>query len=235
MIEPLTGLDEFDARRVRGADGLLRAFNRAGVLSAADVHVASRLAALAGEDRDAVRLAAALAVRAPRLGHVLVDLASIRDTAAVDGEEPVDVGALPWPETAPWVDAVAASALVAVGDDEPAAPARPLRLVDAWLYLDRYWAEERRLARELRAISERPAPGVRLDLLAAGLGRLFAGHTDDRQCLAAATAVLRRLARDGTELRFERERLARYVYPAPAEAVEVEIERAIAARSARAG
>ena len=48
-------------------------------------------------------LAAALAVRAPRLGHVFVDLATIRDTATVDADEPVDLAALPWPEPADWV------------------------------------------------------------------------------------------------------------------------------------
>ena len=76
---------------------LLRAFNDAGVLAAADVHVARRLAELAGEDDEQVALAAALAVRGPRLGHVRVDLASIRETATAEGEEAVDVAALPWP------------------------------------------------------------------------------------------------------------------------------------------
>ncbi|HEY7077933.1 MAG TPA: hypothetical protein VH418_21295, partial [Solirubrobacteraceae bacterium] len=66
---------------VQRAAGLLREFNAAGVLAAADVHVALRLSELAGARDDAVALAAALAVRAPRLGHVHVDLAGIRDTA----------------------------------------------------------------------------------------------------------------------------------------------------------
>src|ERR1700722_8087387 len=89
--------DPYEARFAAQASGLLRAFNQAGVLHAADVHVARRLGALGGEEDEAVLLAAALAVRAPRLGHVLVDLASIRDTAAVDAEEPVDLTALDWP------------------------------------------------------------------------------------------------------------------------------------------
>ena len=87
------GADPFEARRATAATGLLRAFNEVGLLSAADVHVAARLAELAGEGGEAVRLAAALAVRAPRLGHVFVDLATIRDTAVVESEEPVDVPA----------------------------------------------------------------------------------------------------------------------------------------------
>jgi len=193
MIEALREVDAFDVRHVRGAGGLLQAFNQAGVLSAADVHVATRLTALAGEDDDAVRLAAALAVRAPRLGHVHVDLARIRDTAAVDGEEPVDLVALPWPDTEQWLGAVSASGLVALGD-EPGGSPRPLRLLGTWLYLDRYWTEERRLADDLRVMSERPAAAVQLDVLAAGLARLFAGNTDGRQCLAAAAAVVRRFA-----------------------------------------
>ena len=65
---------------------MLAAFNDAGVLAAADVHVARRLAALFAEPADGpVALAVALAVRAPRLGHVFVDLATIRDTATVEG------------------------------------------------------------------------------------------------------------------------------------------------------
>ena len=103
--------DPFDARRVRSVDGLVREFNDAGVLASADVHVAARLAAIAGERHDSVMLAAALAVRAPRLGHVHVDLASIRDTAAVDTEEPVDLSALPWPDVEEWIERVAASEL----------------------------------------------------------------------------------------------------------------------------
>ncbi len=42
--------DPFEPRFAGRASGLLRDFNRAGVLSAADVHVARRLGALAGED-----------------------------------------------------------------------------------------------------------------------------------------------------------------------------------------
>src|SRR5215211_6551210 len=100
--------DPFDIGRARRCDRPLRQFNDARVLMAADVHVATRLAALAGEDDETVTLAAALAVRAPRLGHVHVDLASIRDTAAVETDEPVDLSALPWPDAKAWLERVAA-------------------------------------------------------------------------------------------------------------------------------
>ena len=68
-------------RRAAGAaarPGSLRAFNDAGVLTAADVHVADRLAELGGEPDEAVRLAVALAVRGVRSGSVCVDLEQLR-------------------------------------------------------------------------------------------------------------------------------------------------------------
>jgi exodeoxyribonuclease V alpha subunit len=186
-------VDPHDARRARDAPAPLREFNDAGVLDGADVHVALRLMAIAGEPDASVGLAAALAVRGPRLGHVYVDLETIRDRAAIDADEPVDLSALPWPEVAAWTQALRRSALVADGEDGDA-PGRPLRLVGTRLYLDRYWREERRVAADLLALCEAPAPGVRIELLAAGLERLFAGDPDDSQRLAAATATLRRFA-----------------------------------------
>jgi exodeoxyribonuclease V alpha subunit len=217
-IEP----DRFDVRRVlRAPSALLREFNEAGVLAAADVHVAARLCALSEERDEAVALAAAFAVRAPRLGHVHVDLATIRDTATVDTDEPVDLSTLPWPER--WVERVAACGLVG----------GPLQLEGSRLYLDRYWREERAVAADLLALSREGADGVDVDVLAEGVDRLFdgsvdhvrvhegpaegsgrlfaeggdaddvlgagldrppAGDTDGRQRLAAAAAVLRRLA-----------------------------------------
>ena len=188
--------DPFDPRRARHAPGLLRAFNDVGVLVAADVHVALRLAALGGEADEPVILAAALAVRAPRVGHVLVDLDTIHETAIVESDDPAevatDLAALPWPPPGGWVDRVAARSLVAAGEDET--DDRPLRLVGSALYLDRYWREERRVAADLQALAEAEPERVRLDDLAAGVGRLFAGQHDDRQRLAAAAAVLRRFA-----------------------------------------
>jgi exodeoxyribonuclease V alpha subunit len=186
-------VDAFDARRATAARGLLRAFSDAGVLTAADVHVARRLAHLAGDDDELVALGAALAVRGPRLGHVYVDLATIRDTATVEADEAVDLAALPWPPVAAWTKRLAVSALVAVGD-EGAGPRRPLRLVGASLYLDRYWREEREVAADLLALVEVPPKDVREQALADGLARLFAGAADDRQRLATACAVLRRFA-----------------------------------------
>ena len=185
--------DPFDGRRAVAGTGLLRAFNDAGVLAAADVHVARRLMALTGGDDERIALAAALAVRGPRLGHVYVDLATIGATATVETEEEVDLSALDWPEAGAWTAALGASPLVVVGEDDAAG--RPLRLVGTALYLDRYWREERAVAADLNGFAGAAPHTVDDDALTAGVGRLFTGASDDaRQRLAAATAVLRRLA-----------------------------------------
>jgi exodeoxyribonuclease V alpha subunit len=194
-VTSLRERDPFDVRLAREAPGPLRAFNDAGVLTAADVQVARRLAALGGVEDGALLLALALAVRAPRLGHVLVDLATIRTTVAVDTEEPVDLGALPWPEPDAWVAAVAGCALVAVGEEDGGDGAVcPLRLSGTALYLDRYWREERDVAAKLVARGAAGPAQVRQEALAGGLRRLYPYAEDVRGRMAAATAVLRRLA-----------------------------------------
>jgi exodeoxyribonuclease V alpha subunit len=198
--------DPCDTRLALRAPGLLGVFNAAGVLNAADVHVALRLGRFADETDEGVLLAAALAVRAPRLGHVHVDLATVRHTATVDVDVPVDLQGLPWPEVEAWVEAVGRSAVVANGADVPAD--RALRLVGSWLYLDRYWREERQVAADLAVRAEHALTGIDVAQLRAGLDRLFpdpaesgaeqlfptpGADTADRQRLAAAVAVLRPL------------------------------------------
>jgi exodeoxyribonuclease V alpha subunit len=191
-------IDPYAADRALATDGLLRAFNDAGLLAAADVHVARRLVLLAGEPDEAVALAAALAVRGPRMGHVHVDLATARDTAAVDDDGDalrahpgdVDVSALPWPEPGDWVARVADSPLVAVGEDPE--ESRPLRLVGTALYLDRYWREEREVAADLSRLAAAEPAGVDTELLEDGLTRLFGAERDGRQAQACASAVRRR-------------------------------------------
>jgi exodeoxyribonuclease V alpha subunit len=160
--------DPFDARRALGAGGLLRAFNDAGLLSAADVHVAMRLGALAGEEGETVKLAVALAVRGPRLGHVFVDLETIRDSATVESDEPVDLSELPWPDAGDWLSAVRASPLVGLGEDDDAGSGEPapLRLLGTRLYLDRYWRDERSVAADLNQLTA----SRRVEVIAGGPG-----------------------------------------------------------------
>ncbi|MCA0144304.1 exodeoxyribonuclease V subunit alpha [Blastococcus sp. LR1] len=159
------------------AEGLLREFAVAGVLTAADVHVALRLARLGGEEREPVLLAAALAVRGVRAGSVCVELATVADSVVPDEDAPPVE--LTWPQD--W-SALDDSPLVAVGAD---APWRPLRLVDGLLYLDRYWQQEQLVRRELDERAARPAPPVDL----AALSTLFDGPAPDLQRFATAVAA----------------------------------------------
>ncbi|MGW5451477.1 exodeoxyribonuclease V subunit alpha [Nocardia sp. NPDC003979] len=179
--------------------GLLRVFNEAGVLSAADVHVAVRLGRLGREDSEDVLFAAALAVRAVRSGSVCLELARMREIGvdadeSRDGVTGIDPATLPWPETDRVLTALRASPLVQGGQ---AGPLRPLRVVEAdadggaLLYLDRYYQQEQTLR---RALVERSAdhPVVDTALVRAELDRLFAdplGEGPDRQRLAAALAA----------------------------------------------
>lgn len=123
--------------RAVGADGLVKIFNDAGVLDAADIHVAQRLSSLVQEPDERVVLAVAFIVRAVRGGSVCVDLGTL--------EHQVDMPDLPWPPLQQWRAAVTASALVTT--------AGVLRCEHDLLYLDRYWREERHIAREILVLA----------------------------------------------------------------------------------
>ncbi len=167
--------DRFDQRFAREADGLLGDFNAAGVLDAADVHVARRITALGGESEDDVGLAVALLVRALRSGSVCIDLS----TVAADCGAPE----LPWPEPQSWLAAVRASRLAG---DPPV-----LHLYDdRLLYLDRYWREEGQVCADLLALS---VPEVSVEVPT--LERLFpVGYEEQREAaeivLSQAVTVL---------------------------------------------
>ncbi|MCV7386313.1 exodeoxyribonuclease V subunit alpha [Mycolicibacter longobardus] len=138
----IVDVDPLSCRVARGATGLLREFNEAGVLDAADVHTAQRVCALGAESDESVALAVALAVRALRTGSVCVELATVADST--------ELPELAWPEPAAWLAAVRASSLVAK---------QVLRLyADRLLYLDRYWREEEQVCADLLALST-PQPG----------------------------------------------------------------------------
>lgn len=184
-------VDSVAVQLARNATGLMRSFNEAGVLVAADVHVAQYLGKLAhidddleGNNNSSVLLGAAFAVRAPRLGHTCVDLSTIRRTADTDVENPVDLDALDWPDEECWIDGLRNSPLVGEG--------RPLRLEGSILYLDRYWGDEQQVAGDLLTRADELAAGVDIAVLSDGVERMLRGDTDSLQRLAAASAVLRK-------------------------------------------
>jgi exodeoxyribonuclease V alpha subunit len=177
----------FDASLALRADGLLADFNRAGILTAADVHTASRLGTMAGEPDDAVLLAVALVVRSTRHGSVVVDLATAEATTSADVDEedletPAVEVTLDWPRD--WVARCAASPLVG----------GPLRMLGTQIWLGRYWDQEEQVARELLDRSRTPPTDLDPRILADGLERLFVTGSDDDQRLAAAVCALSRVS-----------------------------------------
>ncbi|MQW77569.1 exodeoxyribonuclease V subunit alpha [Nocardioides sp. dk4132] len=183
MIERFEVEDRFDARLAIGAAGLLRTFNHAGVITAADVHVATRLGELTGTVDEEVRLALALAVRAARHGSVCVDLAAVAALAAPDPDEVASAGEpdpLPWPEVEGWLARVAAS---------PAAAASVVQVEHGQLYLDRYWREEGQVRDDLLTRAAAVAPSVDPARLEATAARLFPGEGYAEQRAAALAAA----------------------------------------------
>ena len=148
-------LDPFDVAPRARAPGLLREFNDAGVLAAADVHVALRLAR-ARPARTTRRSRSP--PRSPSAGRGSATSTSTSRRSArprrSTTEEPVDLSALPWPEAGDWIARAAA---------QPARRGRRGRRRRAarcassarWLYLDRYWREERQVAADLRGARRR--------------------------------------------------------------------------------
>lgn len=160
----------FDQRLARSASGVLGDLNRAGLLTAADVHVATTLARLGHEQDDDVVLAAALTVRAVREGSVCVDLARVVELAPE----------VSWPEPAAWLQRVRDSRLVAQ---------RALVADLGLVYLQRYHHQEAAVCGDLSDRSAQPPPAVAEEVLAAGLARVFGGQGYAEQRAAGEVAV----------------------------------------------
>lgn len=163
------------------APGLLGAFADAEILEAADVHVARRLTALAGDTDESVALAVALVVRALRAGSVCVDLRSVADQVARPE--------LPWPPREQWLAAVRASPLVG---SPPV-----LRLfghgTGELLYLDRYWLEEQQVCDDVLALlASTPAGDTLPDGTVPSLHRLFPAGREEQRA-AAEVALMQSL------------------------------------------
>lgn len=148
-----------DIRIAQGASELLAEFNQAGVLSPADVHVATTLTQLVGEERPELELLLALTVRGVRQGSVCLDLTHLPASPQDDLAQEWDVASEHWPQIS-WVDAIAASPLVTT---EPA----PVVVQDSRVYLSRYWQDETYVLHELLARLPKAAPDTPADVAAA--------------------------------------------------------------------
>jgi exodeoxyribonuclease V alpha subunit len=167
LFEPTS---EHDWRLARGRGGLLGRFNDGLLLTAADLHVSSRVGALGGEADERVLLAVALAVRAVRRGSVCLSLADVR----------ADAPELPWPDVGAWTEAVRASVLVEAG---------ALRWDRDLLYLDRYHRLETQVRDDLVARGEQDPPPVDEQRLAAAVAKVRGEHASDEQVAASVSAV----------------------------------------------
>ncbi len=158
----------------------------AGFFSSLDVRFAEAMRAIVDEQRGEVVLAAALASRQTREGHVCADLRAIAGTDVADAEgKPIADARFPALEA--WRDAIRSSRLV--GDADAYTPL----VLDASdrLYLRRYFEHERRLAELLLSRAGPAQEPIDDELLEDGLDRLFPAV--DRQRDAAALAVRQRL------------------------------------------
>lgn len=178
--------------RVVSATGVLAQFAAAGVLEAADVHVAKMVTRTGGENDPSVALAVALTVRALRAGSVCLPLDQARPMAHFfvreddDQAARTDIDALPWPDPLDWLATVVDSPLV--GDEDATINSRPLRCVDGAVYLERYWCDQESI-RVILAHRAEPLPAVDESALTAALDEFFPGgdqEADQRRAVAAA-------------------------------------------------
>ncbi|MEY2974469.1 MAG: exodeoxyribonuclease subunit alpha [Actinomycetota bacterium] len=180
-----------DSRRPLGE--ALGGWVAAGVLTEADAMVAASLADLAGITPDtdqSVLLALALAVRAPRSGHVAVDLAGVRDQVLaeieqIDPDAVETAVALAWPtDPVAWLRRIEESLLCA-GEGSPL-------VVDLGLvYLRRFHFHETRVGEGVRALAAGAAPtSGRLDVVSAALGLDGGQRAAVERCLSRRLGVL---------------------------------------------
>jgi len=169
------------------AEGVLRPLEDAGVIGRFEVHLVTAAVRAADADglevTDDVLLALALVARATRIGHVCLELSEAERQVAAAQEDDGARTPLGLPDPSSWRISLAGSPLVATEATAATAPLRPLVLVADHLYLQRYWAFEVAVAREL---AERRAAGAhvrddtdRRSAVADALDAVFAGDELD--------------------------------------------------------
>lgn len=141
---------------------VLAPFVDAGVFTSYEVHLTATMARLEPSVTDEVIVALAVAARAPRFGHVCVELAEVA-RQVVPLEDDNDGVILPWPAAKAWGRRLSESSIVSSPEDAPDR-VRPLVWDGSRVYLQRYWHYELAVADDLpgRAV---PACSER-DLLA---------------------------------------------------------------------
>ncbi|HIZ96949.1 MAG TPA: exodeoxyribonuclease V subunit alpha [Candidatus Janibacter merdipullorum] len=179
--------DPHDRRLALTASGDLAVLNAAGVLEAADVHVASRLAELVDETDPVVVVTLALVVRSAREGSTSLSPEHARELLTGErgddtGDDAGELGFVELPTTSDWLQQVAESAMAAAG---------VLHVEHDLVYLDRYHREEVQVAEDLDRRARTAAPTVDRAVLDAGLGRVFPDDSWSEQRDAVRSAASR--------------------------------------------
>jgi exodeoxyribonuclease V alpha subunit len=159
--------------------------HNSGFFTELDIQFARFMSRLSGGDSPEIFLAAALASRFRREGHVCLDLSSLAGERLPDN----GVNDATCPELSAWGKALESSPVVGRPGDY-----RPLVLDGSRLYLYRYWNYEKRLVEFLKSRSSSGGPSVDESLLKDGLNRLFPGNDQketDWQKVAAFVSVMK--------------------------------------------
>ncbi len=128
------------------------------VFSVAEIHAAERIVDRVFSTVDVAPtfmdyLAVAIAVWAPRNGHVCANLDTIADRVMRDTSRDSDTispSAIEWPEISSWIQHLADGPLVAKAHNDSYDLTRPLVLFGSQLYLTRQWIDEGDVASSLR-------------------------------------------------------------------------------------
>jgi exodeoxyribonuclease V alpha subunit len=130
-------------------DGILAAFVSAGLLGRFELQLAAAALRAEPSASDDALLALGLVARATRLGHVCIELDQAHRQVAASQDDTGTWVDLDLPPTAAWVRDLEHSALVALPDKALLAPLRPMVWEGGRLYLQRYWAFEKAVAKAL--------------------------------------------------------------------------------------
>jgi exodeoxyribonuclease V alpha subunit len=180
----------------------LAPFVDAGVLGPFEQQLVDAVVRLEPRATPHALLALAMAARAPRFGHVCVELGRVHDQV-VDGDDTaLPDRDLPWPDLDSWSHELEGSSIVASPDRAFDAPLRPLVWDGRRVYLQRYWYYELLVADDLarRALADEPAADGSVGFRPDGevertLDELFGSDADadgpDLQRQAARRAITR--------------------------------------------
>ncbi|MGO8872221.1 MAG: exodeoxyribonuclease V subunit alpha [Acidimicrobiales bacterium] len=138
-------------------DGLAP-FVDAGVLGPLEQQLTAAVARLEPGAGPLALLALALAARAPRFGHVCVELEHVRDQVLESDDTATPDRDLPWPDPVVWARELSVSPIVAVPARASEPPLRPLVWDGRRVYLQRYWHYEALVAGDLERRAAWTAP-----------------------------------------------------------------------------